>query len=488
MKSTTIDYVTLDGSSTLGPELLGGKAWGINRLAALGLPTPPAFALTTDVCRAFHAAGGRLPDRGYDALAAGVQWLEAKTGRVFGGAIPLIVSVRSGAQHSMPGMMDTVLNLGITPEHGPTFADEFGTGPMAEEVRTRFVEQFERVVGSAPPDDPMQQLVKAVGAVFRSWHSPRACAYRDHHGLSHDGGTAVTVQVMVFGNRDESSGTGVLFTRNPLNGEARSYGEWLGRAQGEDVVSGHVTPDGLEVLAEQLPRVHADLLQAARHLETVNRDVQDIEFTVDGGRLWILQTRAAKRSPEAAVRIAIALCDENVIDRDEALARFTPDDVATLLRPRLDLSAAARFDPIAHGEPASPGYGTGVVVTTADEAEAKTAEGVDVVLARPTTDPNDVHGMIAASAVVTEIGGSTSHAAVVSRELGKPCVVGCGHGAITTMRGRTVTVDGGTGRVYAGAIPVRSTSSDDPVVHVLMRWLGCHDLTDIPVALRTRRA
>jgi len=274
-------------------------------------------------------------------------------------------------------------------------------------------------------------------------------AYRRHHGLDDDAGTAVTVQAMVFGNGAEASGTGVLFTRNPLDGSSAPFGEWLAGGQGEDVVSGRADPVSLDELAQSMPAVHEQLLAAAHALEQDARDVQDIEFTVEDGTLWLLQTRAAKRSPEAAVRIAVAMHREGLLRRAEALTRFLRR------RPRHADAAPRRPDRatvLATGEPASPGVASGVVVTSAAEAEDRVDEGV--VLATATTDPDDIHGMIAAAAVITELGGATSHAAVVSRELGRTCVVGCGPGTVTGLAGRVVTVDGGAGRVYAGALPV----------------------------------
>ncbi|MFJ6675677.1 pyruvate, phosphate dikinase [Actinosynnema sp. NPDC091369] len=452
----------LDGCTGLDQELLGGKAFGIERMHALGLPVPPAFVLTTEVSRRFR---GEVPQDVWESVPGLVRELERATGRTFGrGPRPLLLSVRSGAAVSMPGMMDTVLNLGVTGDVVRALGETGGV-EHADDVRRRFTEQFAGIVGTPAPDDPWQQLRAAVGAVFSSWHSPRAVAYRKARGIPDDGGTAVVVQAMVFGNLDDRSGTGVLFTRDPLTGAPEPYGEWLARGQGEDVVSGRVDAATLGELADALPEVHGELLAAAAVLEKAGQDVQDIEFTVEAGRLWLLQTRTAKRTPEAAVRHAVALALEGVISRVEAVRRVTPDQLGALRRPRVDPAHAASAPVLARGKPAAPGIGVGVVVVDADEAEQR--EG-DVVLARPTTDPRDVPAMSMAAAVVTEHGGSTSHAAVVCRELAVPCVVGCG--SVTALAGRVVTVDGFTGTVYAGALPVSVTSPDDPDLALLAEW------------------
>ncbi|WP_205698861.1 pyruvate, phosphate dikinase [Conexibacter sp. SYSU D00693] len=476
--------VRLDGTVGLGRELLGGKAWGLNRMRALGLPVPPAFCLPTTACSAFHAAGGVLPDGAREALHEGVAWLEGELGRTFaGGAVPMLLSVRSGAARSMPGMMDTVLNLGLAPAVQERVAQATGDAAFAADSRRRFVEQFTKVVGHAPPDDPWQQLADAAAAVFASWHSERAQTYRRHHGLPDDGGTAVTVQAMVFGNLDDRSGTGVLFSRNPLTGAPEPFGEYLPRGQGEDVVSGRHDPLPLSELGAREPALLEELLAAARRLEQDGRDVQDVEFTVEAGRLWLLQTRAAKRSPEATVRLAVALAQEGLLTPAEALGRVGKADVDALLRPHVPAEARAGAELLASGEPACPGVASGLVAVDAEEAE-DLADEREVVLVRPTTDPDDVHGMIAATAIVTELGGSTSHAAVVSRELGRPCVVGCGAGTVDRLRGKVVTVDGGRGEVYAGELPTVATSVDeDPDLRTLRAWADEHP--DVATPLRS---
>jgi pyruvate,orthophosphate dikinase len=371
----------------------------------------------------------------------------------------------------MPGMMDTVLNLGMTPGVQDALAKLTGDDAFAGDVARRFDEQFTHVVGTAPPAGPWEQLEAAVAAVFASWRSRRAIAYRKDRGLDEAGGTAVTVQAMVFGNLDDRSGTGVLFSRNPLTGDAEPYGEWLPRGQGEDVVSGRANAQPLDTMAVSMPEAYASLMTAMRTLERDGRDVQDIEFTVENGTLWLLQTRAAKRSPEAAVRLAVVLHDEGVLTEAEALDRVTAEQVESMLNPRIDPAAIAGAEVLATGKPACPGIAIGVVVTDSEEAEDRADDGEDVVLARQTTDPDDVGGMSASQAVITELGGSTSHAAVVCREMGVSCVVGCGVDTVTALAGQTVTVDGAAGAVYKGALPVVDASTlEDPDLSRLTEW------------------
>ena len=491
--------LSLDGAALPDHALVGGKAWGIASMRHAGLPVPPAFVVTTQACRSYLAAGA-LPDGLADELSAGIAMLEAETGRRFGVAEkPLLLSIRSGAAVSMPGMLDTVLNLGINEEIEAALARESGNTTFARDTHRRFHEMYARIVLKAgidglPPDGsvaewrtavaeagatgsvpeaPNDQLLGAVRAVFDSWNGRRARRYRKHHGLPDDAGTAVTVQAMVFGNLDKRSGTGVLFTRNPLTGVPEPYGEYLARSQGEDVVSGQLTPQGLDALATSLPDAHAALIDAARRLEALNRDVQDIEFSVQEGALYLLQTRTAARAPAAAVRIAVDLVNEGTISTDEALARVSADQVRALLMPRLAEGAAETATLLAEGEGASPGIGIGRVALDADEAEARGAAGEDVVLVRPTTSPEDVHGMVAARAVVTATGGATSHAAVISRSLGVPCVVGCGEGVIAALDGRRVTVDGKAGQVLDGALPVTVPSeTGDPLLREIAGWAG----------------
>ena len=467
-------------------------------MRALGLPVPPAFVLTTAACREYFQNGGALTEPMRLAVRSGIAHLEAATQRQLGGAgQALLVSVRSGAPVSMPGMMDTVLNLGINDATEAALARETGNAAFARDSHRRFCEMFARIVlrssiADLPPDaepsqwralilqdcrqalptDPFEQLMLAITAIFDSWNGRRAKRYREHHAIDHAMGTAVTVQAMVFGNSDAQSGTGVLFTRNPLTGAATPYGEYLECAQGEDVVSGSHTPVSIDRLRACLPAVHAELMAAAQTLEREMRDVQDIEFTAERGKLYLLQSRSAKRSPAAAVRCAVEMVREGRIDAAEALRRVSAEQVRLLLRPVL----AAHVDParetvLARGEAASPGVGFGVVVEDADEAERLAATGQRVVLSRPTTSPEDVHGMFVAQAVITERGGATSHAAVVSRQLGVPCVVGCGDGTLAGLAGQMVTIDGCGGIVFSGRLDVdQPQEDDDPLLAQLREW------------------
>ncbi|MFE2997551.1 pyruvate, phosphate dikinase [Nocardia sp. NPDC059246] len=467
--------VELDGACGLSREKIGGKAWSIDHMRALGLPVPPAFVITTDGW-ADYTRRGAIADEIWAQVLDGIAMIERGTGRRFGSAErPLLVSVRSGAAISMPGMMDTVLNLGMTDAVQQALAVETSNPTYAQDTRQRFVHQYrETVLGDANgavPADPWDQLRGAIEAVFRSWDSARAKTYRANRGVPDTLGTAVTVQAMVFGNLDELSGTGVLFSRNPNTGDGPVYGEWLVGGQGEDVVSGRLTPRPLDELAATQPAVHERLIAAAQLLEHDGRDLQDVEFTVESATLWLLQSRPAKRSARAAVRTAVAMVEEGLISADEALDRVTADQVHEVLRPASGDTGGQ--EPLARGESACPGLASGVVVTDPDEAEARAEAGEDVILVRPTTSPDDLHGMIAARAIVTELGGTTSHAALVSRELGRPCVVGCGPGVVAALTGKSVTVDGGAGLVLPGEVvakPVEQAVLDD--VRQLAQWAG----------------
>jgi pyruvate,orthophosphate dikinase len=488
--------IGLNGESAPGRELIGGKAWSVARMQALGLTVPPAFVVTTRACAAY-LAGNWTPAGLEDEIGAAIGWLEGQTGRRFGASLrPLLVSVRSGAPVSMPGMMDTVLNLGINEITEAALAKECGDAAFARNTHRRFLDLYAHIVlkaasvrladhddpeawrapisavaGEKVPEDPYEQLRRAVRAVFDSWNSRRARRYRQHHDIPDDLGTAVTVQAMVFGNLDARSGTGVLFSRNPLTGEPQPYGEYLPRAQGEDVVSGKFTPKPLSALAEDLPEAHRELLAAARTLEEAARDVQDIEFTIQRGRLYFLQSRTAKLAPHAAAHIAVDLAREGLIDEAEALRRISPDQVRLLLSPHIAAAALHEAKVLAAGESASPGVGIGCVVRDADAAERRAHVSESVILARPTTSPEDLHGMIASRAVITERGGSTSHAAVVSRALGLPCVVGCGLGSLEHLFGRTVTVDGGAGKIYDGALEIEAPDeSRHAALATLAQW------------------
>ncbi|PKP99647.1 MAG: pyruvate, phosphate dikinase [Alphaproteobacteria bacterium HGW-Alphaproteobacteria-13] len=483
----------LDGTALPARDAVGGKAWSIARMRALGLPVPPAFVIGTKACLSFLDSGD-FPAGLSEEIDAGLAWLEGETGRRFGaGDKRLLLSVRSGAAISMPGMMDTVLNLGIDDGGEAALAVETGLPGFARDTYRRFLELYAAIVLKAPieldaaarpadwragieaaggsmPTGVRDQLRATVRAVFESWNTRRARRYREHNNIPHDLGTAVTIQAMVFGNLDERSGTGVLFSRNPLTGEARPYGEYLPRAQGEDVVSGKFTPLALDAMHEAEPEAHAALLAASDQLEREHGDVQDIEFTVQSGRLYLLQSRSAKRAPAAAVGFAVDMVAEGRIDPATALSRVSAEQVRTLLLPRLKDGATDGAAIIAAGEGACPGAATGVLVADADEAERRAAAGENVVLVRKTTSPDDVHGMIAARAVVTEQGGATSHAAVVSRALGRPCVVGVGDGAVARS-GTVVTVDGGAGLVYAGTLATEvPRERDDARLRQLIAW------------------
>jgi pyruvate,orthophosphate dikinase len=474
-------------------DLIGGKAWSLWRMRSLGLRVPPAFVVTTEACAAYLARpGGALPDGLAGELATGIERLEDRLGRRFGaGPRPLLVSVRSGAAISMPGMMDTILDLGCNDEVEAALAAESGDPAFAAEVHRRFTGFYGQLVlgctedladlpdvaatraaitagtGQAVPADPWAQLHAAVGAVFASSRSRRALAYRRHYGIPEDLGTAVTVQAMVFGNLDDDSGTGVLFTRSPVDGTHAPYGEYLPRGQGEEVVSGRITPEPIRVLAERAPAVHAELMTAAECLDRHGRDAQDIEFTVQHGQLYLLQSRPAKRSARAAVRIALALVDEGAITPAEAVRRVTPEQVRHLLRPVIAPDGEDGAVLAASGTAASSGVASGVAVATPEDAQDTPGS----VLVRPKTSPEDISGMLAAVAVVTEQGGATSHAAVVSRALVTPCVTGCGPGTIDALDGQLITVDGNSGRIWVGELPTTAVDEDaDEDLRRLTGW------------------
>ncbi|WLP88531.1 pyruvate, phosphate dikinase [Gordonia sp. NB41Y] len=469
---TTSPVLALDGTAPADRELLGGKAYSVNRMRSLGLPVPPAFAITTPVCARFHEAGGTLPAEVWEGVVAALHVLEEQTGKTFGkGPFPLLVSVRSGAAQSMPGMMDTVLNLGLTEQLTAELAAATGDPEWADDTWKRFCAGYGEIVlgdaTAAPPADPFDQLREAIGAVFRSWTNDRVTAYRRHHSLGEGGGTAVTVQAMVFGNRDGESGTGVVFSRDPATGDPRLFGEWLSRAQGEDVVSGERTPETIDRFRTHSPALHDDLAAIATTLEAEHRDLVDIEFTVESGTLYMLQCRSGKRSARAAVRIAVDLVREGLIGRAEAVERISAEQAQTLAR---QSTADTGAELLASGIGAGPGAAVGVVHTDTDEACAAAARGEKVVLVRPSTSPADVPAMFDAVAVVTEVGGTTSHAALVCREIGVPCVVGCGTGLSESLAGQTVTVDGSTGKVYAGDV-LSTESTADQYVEELMSFL-----------------
>ncbi|HEY7726714.1 MAG TPA: pyruvate, phosphate dikinase, partial [Anaeromyxobacteraceae bacterium] len=464
-------------------NLLGGKGAGLAEMSRIGIPVPPGFTITTEVCTAYYRSGKKLP-RGLDAeMRTALRRVEALTGKGFGDAEdPLLVSVRSGARVSMPGMMDTVLNLGLNDATVEGLARRSGDERFAWDSYRRFCAMFGDVVlGMKPerkedrdpfevilhrkkeqrgvrldselpvdalrelvaefkaevktrrgvdfPDDPMEQLLQSVGAVFRSWENDRAIAYRKLNGIPSEWGTAVSVQSMVFGNWGEDSGTGVAFTRNPATGEDEFFGEFLVNAQGEDVVAGIRTPQKIGELEARWPTIARQLEQVRARLERHYRDMQDIEFTIERGRLYVLQTRSGKRTGLAAVRIAVEMAGAKIISREEALLRVEPEALNHVLRPIFDPRAkeeavrAGRL--LARGLPAGPGAACGRIVFFAEDAEAWKARGETVILARHETSPEDIRGMNASVGFLTAFGGMTSHAALVARQMGKVAVVGC---------------------------------------------------------------
>ncbi|CPR09218.1 pyruvate phosphate dikinase [Mycobacterium bohemicum DSM 44277] len=453
--------VLLDGHADHPREILGNKGHGVEAMLRQGLPVPPAFCITTEVGVRYLAEPEATMDAIWDDVLDGMGWLERETERTFGrGPRPLLVSVRSGATHSMPGMMDTILDLGI--DDGVERAlGGAGAAAFAADTRRRFDRIYRRIVGEPVPDDPYAQLRAGIKAVFDSWNSPRAVAYRNHYGLDDQGGTAVVVQAMVFGNLGPNSGSGALFSRNPITGAREPFGEWLPGGQGDDVVSGSLDVEPIAALRAEQPRVYEELLDAAGRLEGLASDVQEIEFTVEDGTLWLLQTRAAERSAQAAVRLVLQLRHEGLIDEAETLARVTPGHVEALLLPSLQPETRLSAKLLAKGQPACPGVVSGRAYTDVDEALDAADRGEHVILVRDHTRPEDVLGMLAAQGIVTEVGGAASHAAVVSRELGRVAVVGCGHGVAAALAGRQITVDGTEGEVREGILPLSVWSEDD---------------------------
>ncbi len=471
----------LDHPHDLAPDdlrmLVGGKAANLNTMATrLGLPVPPGFVVTTQACTEVLAAG--WPDGLDDEIRAHVARLEERTGRRFGDpSDPLLVSVRSGAPVSMPGMMDTILNLGLNEATTAGLATASSDAAFAADCLRRFRVMYHDIVGSEPPVDPWEQLRGAIVAVFRSWNSDRARAYRQREHIPDNLGTAVTVQAMVFGNRGRDSGTGVLFTRNPATGERELFGDILFGAQGEDVVAGTHRTEPLAVLDERLPAVAGELRGYAASLERHYADLCDIEFTIEQGRLWMLQVRVGKRSPRAALRMAVDMAEDPdfPLDREAAVRR-----VAGLLLnpPHLEIRGADVPAPLAVGLPASPGVGCGRIVTSTDAALAEADQGHAVILVRSETSPDDVPGMARSAGILTTRGGLASHAAVVARGWGIPAVVGASTvqvdgdrvliGGRTLGTGAVITVDGSTGEVFAGEIAGRRIVV--PEAAVLLGW------------------
>jgi pyruvate,orthophosphate dikinase len=524
----SIKYVYLfhEGSAEMR-SLLGGKGANLAEMTNLGLPVPPGMTITTEACRQYYKADQKLPEGLEDEVRRNLLQLEQQTGKKFGDiANPLLVSVRSGAVFSMPGMMDTILNLGLNEQTVQGLAKNTDNLRFAYDAYRRFIQMFSDVVlgiekhdfefilsrqkdrqgvtydqelspeslrdiidaykelvqqksGRAFPEDPMEQLFMAVEAVFRSWNNDRAIIYRNLNKIDHELGTAVNVQSMVFGNMGNDCGTGVAFTRNPSTGENLLYGEYLTNAQGEDVVAGIRTPQPISKLKDEMPEIFAQFAQIANTLEKHYRNMQDIEFTIEKGKLFMLQTRNGKRTAQAAVKIAHDLVSEGLISKKDAILLVEPGQLDQLLHRQIDSSV--KLNVVATGLPASPGAASGTVVFDADEAEHLGKTGKKVLLVRTETTPDDIHGIITAQGVLTSRGGMTSHAAVVARGMGKPCVCGCealkidyNHrqlsiGDLVIKEGEALSIDGSTGRVILGDVPMKDPELS-PEYLELLTW------------------
>ncbi len=535
-------YTFGDGKAEGGAQmrdLLGGKGANLAEMANLGLPVPPGFTITTEVCSYFYQHGKRYPADLKQQVEAALDYVGKVAGKSFGDrADPLLVSVRSGARASMPGMMDTVLNLGLNDETVDALAEKAADPRFAYDSYRRFIAMYCNVVlgmehhhfeeilqdykdrnghgldtdldaddwakivarykegvqaelGRPFPQDPHEQLWGAIGAVFGSWMNARAITYRRLHNLPESWGTAVNVQAMVFGNMGETSATGVAFTRNPSTGENQLYGEFLINAQGEDVVAGIRTPQEISEAARvaaksdkpsmetAMPEAFAELVRIYERLERHYRDMQDLEFTVEKGRLWMLQTRSGKRTAKAALKIAVELAQDGLISQEEAITRVDPAALDQLLHPTIDPKAERKI--LATGLPASPGAASGEIVFSSDEAEALKGQGRKVILVRVETSPEDIHGMHAAEGILTTRGGMTSHAAVVARGMGKPCVSGAGvirvdyaaqtlsAADVTLKKGEMLTIDGTTGQVLVGRVPMTEPELSGEFA-MLMSW------------------
>lgn len=519
-------YLFNEGNSDM-KNLLGGKGANLAEMTNIGLPVPFGFTITTEACNAYYETEKTLTEEMKNQILQALEDLEAKAGKRLGDLQdPLLVSVRSGAAFSMPGMMDTILNLGLNDDTVQGMATLTGNPRFAYDSYRRFIQMFSDVVlgvdvyffeqlledyrerkGYATdpeltaedwqevivgyknivkkqtkadfPQDPKEQLFLSISAVFGSWNNQRAVIYRRLHKIPDDLGTAVNIQSMVFGNMGDDSGTGVAFTRNPSTGEPVLYGEYLINAQGEDVVAGIRTPQPIAALKDEMPEVYEQFVEISHLLEKHYHDMQDIEFTVERGKLYILQTRNGKRTAQAAIRIAVDMEKEGIIDKKTAILRVDPDQLNQLLHRRIDDHAARNL--LVKGLPASPGAATGQVVFDSDEAEQLANEGTKVILVRPETTPDDLHGIVAAEGVVTSRGGMTSHAAVVARGMGKPCICGCESlkidmedrqfvvGDTVVRAGDRVTIDGGVGEVMLGEIPMIDPELSDEF-QLLLSW------------------
>lgn len=539
-------YLFEEGNSNMR-DLLGGKGANLAEMTNIGLPVPDGFTISTEACNAYYESGKSISSEVRAQVLQALQALEKKTGKRLGDASnPLLVSVRSGAVFSMPGMMDTILNLGMNDKTAAGLAALTGNPRFAYDSYRRFIQMFSDVVLKVDtyffeqfleeyrekkgysqdpdltsddwqevieeykrivrrhtkktfPQDPEEQLFLAIEAVFESWNNQRAIVYRRLNKIPDHLGTAVNIQSMVFGNMGSDSGTGVAFTRDPSTGEPRLYGEYLINAQGEDVVAGIRTPQQISALEREMPGVFAQFTDVCRRLEHHYKDMQDIEFTVERGKLYILQTRSGKRTAQAAIRIAVDMVEEGIIDKKTAILRVDPDQLNQLLHCRIDESKPRTV--LAKGLPASPGAATGSVVFDADEAERLGNEGKKVILVRPETTPDDIHGIVASQGVVTSRGGMTSHAAVVARGMGKSCICGCESIKIDlknkqfTVDGQTVkygdiiTIDGSTGEVMLGEIPMIEPELSGEF-QLLLKWadeirkLGVRTNADNPADAR----
>src|SRR6056297_1181709 len=493
-------------------SLLGGKGANLSEMSNIGLPVPPGFTVTTEACTEFYNIGEKLSEKMVKEIYEGIKDIEDQTGKKFGDLdSPLLVSVRSGAAISMPGMMDTILNLGLNDDSVIGLSKSTVNERFAYDSYRRFIQMFSDVVLQIPkylyenvmddfkdknnykidteltpedlkdivkefkniyieetgtdfPQDPKDQLLMAIEAVFKSWDNPRAVSYRNINELDHKMGTAVNVQSMVFGNMGDTSGTGVAFTRNPATGEKKLFGEFLINAQGEDVVAGIRTPKDIQELKDIMPQVFKQFKETCEKLENHYKDMQDIEFTIEKGKLYFLQTRTGERTAQAALKIVVDMEEEGVVDIEEGLMRIEPKSLDQLLHPTFDIETMEKAEPIAKGLPASPGAASGKVYFTAEKAVSASKKGVDVILVRKETSPEDIEGMNASKGILTSRGGMTSHAAVVARGMGKCCVAGCENIKVNEeekifsvdgrefKEGELISVDGTTGKVYEGKI------------------------------------
>ena len=523
-------YLFSEGNRDM-KEILGGKGANLAEMTNIGMPVPQGFTISTEACNQYYHDGRKINDEILSDIYEYIEKMEQITGKQFGNVEnPLLVSVRSGARASMPGMMDTILNLGLNDEVVVGLAKRTNNERFAYDSYRRFVQMFSDVVmelsksdfeeiidemkaekgvkldtelsaddmkelvakfkalykekmGKDFPSDPKEQLIEAVKAVFRSWDNPRADVYRRMHEIPYDWGTAVNVQAMVFGNGGDTSGTGVAFTRNPATGEKALFGEYLINAQGEDVVAGIRTPSPISHLEQQMPEVYHQFVDIANKLEQHYKDMQDMEFTIEDGKLYMLQTRNGKRTAEAALKIAVDLVDEGMIDRKEAVLRVDPKQLDSLLHPQFDPDALKAATPIGRGLAASPGAACGQVVFTAQDAQnaVQTGEMKKVILVRLETSPEDIEGMQVAQGILTVRGGMTSHAAVVARGMGTCCVSGCGEIVVDypnrcfTLDGKCykqgdwISIDGSTGKIYGEAIPTTKAGTSEHFQR-FMRW------------------